>query len=228
MKKNNTVLLAKLYIISIRGWYFISPSLFIGKIEVKKFIIILISGLFFSSFAYASVEAVTDFVNRASDKTLSIVGNKQMSDEEKVKELNRLFEDSMDVDWIAKFVMGRYWREATKSQKEEYIKVYKKFLINSYVPKFREYTDQKIEFKNVIKEQEGEYLVQTEIQKPGDPAIRIDYKIRQMGNGDFLIFDIIAEGISLITTQRSDFGSILSRKGVDYLIERLKAKVSAY
>ena len=75
-------------------------------------------------------------------------------------------------------------------------------------------------------EYQNEYLVKTEIKSENNKSFRIDYKIRKESDGSYKIFDIIAEGISMITTQRSEFGSILSRNNISFLIEKLEAKVS--
>src|SRR5690606_10743267 len=110
-------------------------------------------------------------------------------------------------------------REATPEQQKRYTELYHKFLISTYVPRFREYTNQKF---TILKSQETdnrEYLVDTEIISPGEPPIKVSYRVRQE-NGGYRIIDVIAEGVSLITTQRSEFNSILAREGLDSLLTR--------
>lgn len=174
--------------------------------------------------ASASAEGARDFIQNVSDQTLGILASASLDVSQKERKLDELFRQSVDMDWIARFVIGRHWRTASEEQRTRYSELYGKFLINSYVPKFREYTNQKFVLKKFLAEEEGEYIVQTEIVSPDTSPIRVDYRVRQEGE-TYKIFDVVAEGISLIATQRSEFGSILSRSGLDSLIEKLAARV---
>lgn len=174
--------------------------------------------------AAASQQGAKDFIKTVSEKAINIIQNSNKKDDVKQKELTKLFEDSVDTAWIGKFAMGRYWTHTTDKQKEQYLELHRQFLINSYVPKFKEYNNQKIVLKKVTEEYSKEYLVESEITQKDAPAIKVNYKVREEA-GKYKIYDVIAEGVSLITAQRSEFGSILSRKGVDYLIKQLQAKV---
>lgn len=191
-----------------------------------RIIIALILSLAASISFAASPEEARDFVRGISDKTLEIVTSKTISPAEKENELEKMFNAAVDTNWIARFVLGQYWNSATDEQKAKYTELYRKFLFNNYLPNFKEYTGQKFELKNLLDEGDGEYLVQTEINNPNAASIRVDYKVRQK-DGAYVIYDIIGEGISLITTQRSEFSSILSRQGIDVLIEKLEAKAAS-
>jgi phospholipid transport system substrate-binding protein len=171
-----------------------------------------------------SADGANKFVNKVGDTTLKIVSSKSTAIQ-KEQELTKLFESSVDINWIATFVLGSYSHDVSPEQTAEYNELYHKFLLKSYVPKFKQYTNQKIVIINTQPESAGEFVVQTEIKTAGQPSVLVDYKVR-MESGQYKIFDIVAEGVSLITTQRSEFGSILSRKGVGFLIEKLKEKIA--
>lgn len=172
----------------------------------------------------ANPEQAKDFIQNIGVKVIDIVSNNKISDDKKEKQLDALFIETVDINWIAKFVVGKYWRESTPAQQEKYIKLYNNFLINSYVLKFRQYTDQKMSINKFLTEAEGEYLVETTINDPQGKSYNVSYKTRTAENGKFRIYDIIAEGVSMITTQRSEFGSILAREGMDALIKKLEQK----
>lgn len=178
--------------------------------------------------AGADEQHVEKFVSSLSDKVLKVLNASEVLKEEKEKELERIFEDSVDIDWMGRFVTGPYWRRSDKSQQSEYLKYYRSFLKQSYIPQFRSYTNQSVEITKVsVLDRKNEYLVETTIVSPKQQQpIKVDYKIRK-NNGDYKIFDILAEGISLITTQRSDFRQILSREGIEYLTEKLKARTTS-
>jgi phospholipid transport system substrate-binding protein len=196
------------------------------KIFRIKNLVILI-GLLSANFSYADIDGAQKFVKEVGEVTIETAKSDELSVEEKEQKLIQLFENSVDTGWIAKFVMGQYWRDMEEETQEKYKKLYHKYLLQSYVPEFKEYTDEKLKFLGSEKEFEKEYIVKTEIVSPKGQVYRVDYKIREDDQGNYKIFDIVAEGISLITTHRSEFGSIVSRKGSDFLIKKLAQKTKS-
>lgn len=175
---------------------------------------------------YSNGLGAGDFVTSISKKAITVIGSSE-STEEKEKNLSAIFDDVVDVHWISKFVLGKYWRESSEAERKQYEVAYAKYLHDSYVPKFKSYTNQEVKIDHVQQEGKDEFLVRTEIVDPSKSAgqgavFKVDYRIREE-NGKYKVFDIIAEGISLISTQRSDFSSILSRGGIASLTEKLNA-----
>jgi phospholipid transport system substrate-binding protein len=195
------------------------------NIRLIRYILIVLATLAISSQAQANVNGAQAYVRTVSDNALKIIKDGNIDDKKKEQKLIALFENVVDTKWIARFVLGSNWNSATEAQKSEYVELHHKFLINSYIPKFKQYTNQKIDFKKVHEEGNLEYMVETEITQPDKAAIRVDYKVREDASGKYKIYDVVAEGVSLITTQRSDFASILSRGGLDDLIKKLRDKV---
>ncbi|MCE3233182.1 MAG: mlaC [Rickettsiaceae bacterium] len=193
---------------------------------LKYITLISIFTLQISSQSHATVQGAQNFVKGISNNAIELIKNKGIDDKQKEAKLTSMFENAVDIKWVAKFVLGAYWNKATEEQRKEYIELHHKFLVNSYVPKFKEYTNQEIKIKKFTDDGNKEYTVETEITQIDKPSISVDYKVREQ-NGKYSIYDVIAEGVSLITTQRSDFSAILSREGVDGLIKKLREKVKA-
>ena len=177
-----------------------------------------------ASSANAGEKEAKTYVLGISNKVLDIISTKKLDQDVKQTRLIKLFEQTVDTKWIGHFVLGRYYKTATPAQKKKYDDVYHEFLIRSYVPRFKEYKGQKFELGEVQSEGKGEYMVKTNIISAGEAPIRVDYRVREEG-GTFHIIDIISEGVSLINTQRSEFGSVVSREGMDYLLDQLKQRL---
>jgi phospholipid transport system substrate-binding protein len=175
---------------------------------------------------FATVEQAQHFVEGVSNQALSVVQTEALSDGEKFKKLSDLFAASVDTNWMGRFALGLHWRNFNTPQKQEYLTLYQEFLLYSYVPKFREYNNQNINIKKVSSNNAHEYTIQTEITSPEGKVYRVDYRIHKDPQGKYKIFDVIGEGVSLITTQRSDFSSLLADKGADYFTSRLKERIS--
>lgn len=168
-----------------------------------------------------------DFIQKTVDIVLSTV-NEKLSDNNKITKLNDLFLKSVDIDWMAKFIISKYWRGLTTEQQNKYLDAYKAYIIYSYVPKFREYNGQQ-EFKMTgAKIEAKQYVIVTTqiIYNGTGKKINIDYRCKIYQNGKIMIIDIIAEGVSLLASQKSEFGSIIARDGgVNALIKIMKDKV---
>lgn len=168
-------------------------------------------------------DCAKQFVINIGDATLDTL-SKIDSEQERKDRLIQIFDKSVDTDWMAKFVSGSNWRDISDEKREIFKNLYHKYLMEIYIPELNSYSGQSIRYKGVTEEYEGEYLVETEITSQESPSYNVSYKVRKFDNGSYKIFDIVAEGISLISAQRSEFSSILSRKGVDHLIKILKKK----
>ncbi|AIL64986.1 putative phospholipid-binding protein mlaC precursor [Rickettsiales bacterium Ac37b] len=194
----------------------------------KNFMIILLS-FFIISYNIAlaqetgTEQQVRDFVNNIGNKTLAIIQNTHSTPKEKEEVLKQLFINTVDITWMGDFVLGKYLRSLDDKQLTEYRTLYKQYLINSYVPKFKQYTQESFKITNVNKRNDNEYIVYTVISRPNGQSIAVNYMIRG-NNNQFMVFDIIAEGVSLIVTTKSDFSSIITNGNnqIEALFAQLK------
>lgn len=176
----------------------------------------------------ARADAATDasrYIEGVAKNALATISNAKLNKSQKQASLDKLFKDNVDIPWIGRFVMGRFWKQATDAQKTSYLKEYEKFLIQHYTSRFTDYTSGSFTITSVKDDGEGEFTVNMELKgdKKNDPPVLVDYRVRKQGGG-FKIFDVIVEGVSLITTQRSEFSSVISQHDIDYLITQLKNK----
>jgi phospholipid transport system substrate-binding protein len=169
-----------------------------------------------------------EFANKVSERVLAIL-QASADENEKEKRLISLFQNHVDTEWMAHFVLGRYTKTADDSQLGKFNDLYKDYMLNSYVPRFKSYSGQGFEVLRVQDSAGDKHVAQMKIKQkdPSKPDIRVDYVFHQDAKGNFKIIDIIGEGVSLISTQRSDFGGIISKDGMDKFLEVLGTKVSA-
>ncbi len=174
----------------------------------------------------ASASDAGKYIQALGDKAVAVISNKALNKDQKQAGLEKLFSDSVDFPWVGRFVMGPFWRQATEDQKTRYVREYQKFLILHYTSRFTDYTSGTFTVTGTKPDADGESTVSTQMQATtadSEPVL-VDYRVRADGKGGFKIFDVIVEGVSLITTQRSEFSSLLANNGIDYLIDQLAAK----
>jgi len=165
------------------------------------------------------------YIQGLGDQALVVITNQHFNPNQKQKALEKIFSDNVDFPWVGRFVMGHFWRQATDEQKARYLKEYQKFLILHYTSRFTRYSSGTFKVTSAKDDGDGEFTVSMQLQsdEPNSEPVLVDYRVRQE-DGGFRIFDVIVEGVSLITTQRSEFASVITNNGIDYLIDQLAAK----
>ena len=186
--------------------------------------IMMVCGLATASYADDAPKAQV-FVDKVASDVLLLVKDEKITIEDKKSKLNKVFVDVVDVPHVAKFVLGRHWRTATPAQQQAYLSAYGPFLINNYVARLTKYTGQT--FKITGSQAAGDaYIVSMKLLDPKGPPILVDYRVRQDAGDVFKVIDIVVEGVSLLATQRSEFNSVVSNNGVDFLIQALQKKAN--
>ena len=163
------------------------------------------------------------FVEKFADDAIMILGNEQISKNEKNDQFTNLVMSAIDLNLISQFVLSKTWKSATNDQKERYISAFKTYFINSYANKLDQYSDEKIIVNEA--EEAGKYvIVDTNIIREGTDTLKINLKWRLLNqNGDIKIIDLNIEGISLVIAQREEFQSFLANNDGD--LEALIAKI---
>ena len=163
----------------------------------------------------------TAFANDLGHKALAIITDQSQAKDTKRASLETLFQENVDIDWIGKFVLGRFWRSATPEQQQQYLANYKTFLIKHYTSNLADFTDANFEVTKVMPADNGGNVVVMHLKRPKAEDTIVNYTIRAKEDGKLAVYDIAVEGVSMITTQRSEFNSVASSKGIDFLIAEL-------
>ncbi len=190
------------------------------RIKTGFFACLVLLAVGFSASAADKNEA-SAFTDTLGHHALTIIADKALSKEDKRSRLEALFEKNVDINWIGKFVLGRNWRDATDEQKRQYITNYKTFIIRHYTSNLSEFTNADFKVTKVTPEERGGNIVTMHIRRPKAEDTIVDYLIRRKEGDGLKVYDIVVEGVSMITTQRSEFSSVVSQKGLDYLIRKL-------
>ena len=164
-----------------------------------------------------------DFVEKFAGNAIMILGNNQISKNEKNDQFTNLVMSAIDLNLISQFVLSKTWKSATDDQKERYISAFKTYFINSYANKLDQYSGEKIIING--SEEAGKYvIVDTNIVRDGTDTLKINLKWRLLNkDGDIRIIDLNIEGISLVIAQREEFQSFLMNNNDDLeaLIEKI-------
>ena len=166
------------------------------------------------------------YVMEMTTNAINTLTNKSISQNEKESQFGKLFDKNFDIPSISRFVLGKYWKQASLDQKKNFIKAFRNYVVKTYSSRFNEYSGEKLKLINYENEKNPKiFLVHTILERQDAPVIKVDWRIGKKKDR-FVILDIIIEGISLAITQRSEFVSVIDQNegSVDQLISLLKER----
>lgn len=139
-----------------------------------------------------------------------------------------LMDRSVAMDEVGRFCLGRYWRTATPQQQQQYLQLFRTALTNAVIIRLGDYQGAGVGLTVTRAEPAADGVhVATQITKPGSAPYNVTWVVDGT-EGQPRVVDVVAEGVSLRQTQRSDYGSFLEQHGgnVEALIQALRAQIA--
>ncbi|NDB81674.1 MAG: ABC transporter substrate-binding protein [Alphaproteobacteria bacterium] len=190
----------------------------------RIFVFILI---IWSSVTVRAEDGVSAYVDELMQHTLSVLRDDKASLEDKIKKSESLMSQNLDLKWMSKFVLGKYRRSLNPEEIQSFTDLYSKFIIKSYSKITGLYKkEQTLKLVSESPISDNEYIVKTTLNAPGLDPIRVDFAIRKLEDAKYKVFDIIAEGISLINSNQAEFANIISNSGFKGLMKDITSKLS--
>ena len=127
--------------------------------------------------------------------------------------VNEAILPSTDFDKISALVLGKLWKTATPDERERFKHEFQTLLVRTYSRAFVEFKDWSIRYLPIeLAAGETKVVVKTEVLQPGLSPVAVDYRML-LSNGDWKAYDIMIEGVSLVTNYRTTFVSEVQTKG---------------
>jgi phospholipid transport system substrate-binding protein len=177
----------------------------------------------------AAVDAkqAADFLVELQEKAAARLGDASISAGEKEQNFRQLFTENFDVPTIGRFVIGRYWRGASAADQHAFLKVFEDAMVQRFLPLLAENSSERFKIGTVTPRSEEDVLIDSRIDRNGAESYRVAWQVRET-DGTFKILDIVAEGVSMAITLRSEYGSVLKSNGgnLPQLTDALRNKVA--
>ena len=166
------------------------------------------------------------YVMKMTQSAINTLTDKSISQNSKETQFGELFDKNFDVPSISRFVLGKYWKQASLDQKKNFIKAFRNYVVKTYSSRFNEYSGEQLKLVDYENESNPKiFLVHTVLERQDAPVIKVDWRIGKKKD-KFVILDIVIEGISLAVTQRSEFVAVIEQNNgsIDKLISLLIEK----
>ena len=133
----------------------------------------------------------------------------------------------IDYKFAAFMVLGKHFKSVPKEKMGEYISVFRQYLITTYAVAMGYYDNQEVIFEPESNfEDQKSVTVRAVVQDPERPEIKIAFKVRKDSKtNEWKAYDMVAEGISMLNSKRSEFESILRQEGIDSVIALMRDKI---
>jgi phospholipid transport system substrate-binding protein len=166
----------------------------------------------------------TEVVRHVIEKALDILQNPAYSGEARRQMVKGIVDPHFDYREMAKLSLGATWNRLSSGQRDEFVRLFAELLEASYSDKIEKYAQRvKIDYTGEIS-MGNRAEVRTVVVKPND-RIPLNYRLMQEG-GTWKVYDVVIEGVSLVSNYRSQFRRIIHQSSYADLVRRLKTKVS--
>jgi phospholipid transport system substrate-binding protein len=172
--------------------------------------------------ALAKATDAGELIRGLTEEAIGILESTEQDSQERKTKLESLFRSSMDIPFVGKFVVGRYWRQMNEAEKAEYMEAFEHYVLSVYAGRLNEYSGESIRVLDTRPVDEIDTIVTSQLTRKDRAPVAVDWRVRQNGN-DAKVIDVSVEGVSMAMTQRQEFNSILQREGVGGLIKRLES-----
>ena len=162
--------------------------------------------------AQVDTSRATAFIQIAGDEMAAAINQPGLGAALRQERVANILKRIVDIDGVGRFVLGRFWRVATPAEQQYYLRLFEASLIRNLAGRFGEFQGVRFSLGRTQSRTEDDALVSTVVQRPGQAAFNLDWRVGEIG-GQPRIVDLIAEGTSLRLTQRSEYASVVQRGG---------------
>ncbi len=195
--------------------------------KYKPIYLILFLLFFYVLFpSHSSAGAPTEQIRMSVDKVQAILKNPQLKSPAKAKErrdqLRQVISSRFDFAEMARRSLGSQWRRLSPKEQEEFVRIFTDLLERAYIDRVESYSDEKFAYvrENLDKDY-GEVLSRIVTNKGEE--FSLNYKV-QLVNGEWKVYDVVVENISLVNNYRSQFSRVIANSSYEELVRRIKEK----
>jgi len=190
---------------------------------LKRCAAVVITGIFLATPAFAGV---TDDVRNAVEELFRIVADKdlKMHDQQRRVVLKKVINNIFDYSEMSKRTLGRHWNQRTTTERTQFTELFASLLDNSYISKIESYNNEKIVY--VRETIDGDHAeIKSKVVTEKRDEYTLDYRLLNE-NGKWMVYDIVIEGVSMVSNYRTQFNRIISNNGYSELVKKLQTKSS--
>jgi phospholipid transport system substrate-binding protein len=173
------------------------------------------------------ITRATAFVDRAGQDLVNAINDPRLNQAQRRDKVASVLRYAIDIEGTGRFILGRYVRQASPAELQDYLKLFDEIIIRNLSARFGEYRGVKFSLGRSQQRTEEDALVSTLIERPNNPSFTLDWRVADI-NGQPRVVDVIAEGTSLRLTTRSEYAAVIQRNSgrVASLLEAMRGQIA--
>jgi phospholipid transport system substrate-binding protein len=168
----------------------------------------------------ALAQSPTDYIRGILTRVMAIQSNDSLSQQARGREIHQIVSRSFDFNHMAKDVLGATYNQLSSGQRDEFIDTFRYLFQDSYTRMVLNYLKQENIEYGQTRQEGGTAKVDTAIKRPNE-SIPVTY-LMHTASGGWILYDVIVDGVSILSTYRSQFANVIRTKSFSYLIDRMK------
>jgi phospholipid transport system substrate-binding protein len=130
-----------------------------------------------------------------------------------------------DTPLIVKVILSRHWGELSPAQQADFVQLFRRLSIATYASRFHDYDGE--HFVEISREalNRGRLLIKTELRRPDEKPVRLDYLMHRADDGQWRIISVIANGVNDLSLKRAEYAVVIRERGFDALVEDINNKI---
>ena len=190
---------------------------------LTRLFLILITSITLAAATVTSADtSPTDAIRTSVEGILTLLRDKDLDPATRREKIREIINARFDFRAMSQRTLATNWKKASNEQKQEFIQLFSQLIENTYIGRVESYTDEKVDFPG--EKIKGKKAVVETLILAANADIPVNYKV-YLKNGEWRVYDVIIEGISLISNYRSSYQEIVKKDGFDGLIIKMKTKV---
>ncbi len=176
--------------------------------------------------AQADIGRAANFIQSTGQELVAAVNDQTRDVAVRRQRVAAILRRAVDVEGVGRFILGRWWRQASPQEQQEYMKLFEETLIRNLSARFGEYQGVRFALGRTQQRTEDDVLVNTVIERPSTAPFSLDWRVAEIG-GQPKVVDVIAEGTSLRLTQRSEYSSVIQRNNgsIPALLQAMRGQI---
>ena len=164
----------------------------------------------------------TEDVRVSVDAVIALLRDDQTDRESRRDRMREVIEKRFDFRAMSQRTLATNWKKASNEEKQKFTELFAELIQHSYVSKIESYTNETVEYPGEKKN--GRKAVVDTLIITSSAEIPVNYKV-YLKDGSWLVYDVIIEGVSLISNYRSSYQEIVKKDGFDGLLVRMEEKI---
>ncbi len=187
---------------------------------------VLVAWLLLAAASPASVSSPTEVIEVAVRQVVRVVQDTGLAGpaaaERHREEIREIVENLFDFPEMTRRCLGPHWADRTAQEREEFVHLFASILEHSYFGKIENFSGEKMLY--ISETTDGDdATVRSRVIIGGKDEVSVDYRLRLVGSR-WAVYDVIIDGVSIVSTYRAQFNRIIQLSSYDHLVEKMRLK----